>query len=336
MFNINLSGRFGGLTNLLILQKMKHLIISLLAVFILTTKAMAQNHWNPVVNQWDNYQTLTGYVVINGVEQESTDIEVAGFVDGVCRGSQRLIPSVYKDHNYLLYLQVWGSVADNGKSITLKVYDHATSEEFPAAYSPTYEYNGMIGYPEPYGVIVKVADQLVLESALAIIEGATYSFAQADGNTRDQIIALLVDYINQLLAGTEFTIMANNITISSFISAQGSSDGSFSFKVTLTKNTSSETSNIIYGGIIRTITGIDAVGDGKVAVFPNPATDELRIENGKLKIGDKVKIYDISGRVAEAPVSASVQGAVTVDVSQLPKGVYLLKIGNEKAKFVKK
>ncbi|MDR1222548.1 MAG: T9SS type A sorting domain-containing protein, partial [Tannerella sp.] len=49
-------------------------------------------------------------------------------------------------------------------------------------------------------------------------------------------------------------------------------------------------------------------------------------------------IIDISGRAVETQLIAPLQqhgSTATINVSQLSKGVYLVKIGNERGKFVK-
>jgi hypothetical protein len=134
-------------------NRMKQLFIIMLCFVGLA--ATAQNHWEPDVSRWDNYQVYTAYVVINGVEQTSASIEVAAFIDGECRGSSRLVSSVpLEGRSYLLFLQVWGSTSDNGKPIALKVYDHSTDAEYTAREQRPYEYNGAIGNPSPVAVTV--------------------------------------------------------------------------------------------------------------------------------------------------------------------------------------
>ena len=85
---------------------------------------------------------------------------------------------------------------------------------------------------------------------------------------------------------------------------------------------------------------VDGVGveelsmeNGELKIYPNPTTGELRIENGELKI-ENVEIYDIYGKKISShhliPTSSH-----HFDVSQLPAGIYFLKMGNKTAKFVK-
>lgn len=64
-------------------------------------------------------------------------------------------------------------------------------------------------------------------------------------------------------------------------------------------------------------------------IFPNPTTDVLCI-NGAQNT-DAISIYSISGQMMQAVVSSN-----QVDVSNLPKGIYIIKIGNDfTSKFIK-
>lgn len=63
----------------------------------------------------------------------------------------------------------------------------------------------------------------------------------------------------------------------------------------------------------------------KIAFFPNPVKDILNIQNDR-KI-TAVKIYDLTGK--EVVTKEFNANNVHVDVSNLPKGVYMVKVGSE-------
>ncbi|GHS87622.1 hypothetical protein FACS1894201_08900 [Bacteroidia bacterium] len=64
-----------------------------------------------------------------------------------------------------------------------------------------------------------------------------------------------------------------------------------------------------------------------VAVYPNPVVNgELRIENGELKSGDKIEIYNVNGAFVETWHAASLQGN-TINIAHLPAGEYIVKVG---------
>lgn len=73
---------------------------------------------------------------------------------------------------------------------------------------------------------------------------------------------------------------------------------------------------------------------GSICVYPNPATDFIRINNSGNAIGT-VKLVDMSGRtVGEYDFKA--ENAATIDVSTLEKGVYFLITDNGKLKVIKR
>ncbi|ROI11557.1 T9SS C-terminal target domain-containing protein [Kaistella haifensis] len=78
---------------------------------------------------------------------------------------------------------------------------------------------------------------------------------------------------------------------------------------------------------------VGQIGDVKLSVYPNPATDVLTVNSAsKVKAA---KVYDVTGK----QVNASVQGN-QIDVKNLAKGVYILNVstekGSESVKFIKK
>ncbi len=78
---------------------------------------------------------------------------------------------------------------------------------------------------------------------------------------------------------------------------------------------------------------VGQIGDVKLSVYPNPATDVLTVNSAsKVKAA---KVYDVTGK----QVNASVQGN-QIDVKNLAKGVYILNVatekGTESVKFIKK
>ena len=71
-----------------------------------------------------------------------------------------------------------------------------------------------------------------------------------------------------------------------------------------------------------------------IRIYPNPTTGKLKIENGELRIEDIV-IFDISGRKQKIEREKG-ERKVLIDISELPVGVYFLRIKTEQGKVVKK
>ncbi len=72
---------------------------------------------------------------------------------------------------------------------------------------------------------------------------------------------------------------------------------------------------------------------GSLFIFPNPAKDELRVENGEWRMED-VEILDVSGK--KLSTSGMQFSANSVNVSTLPKGIYFIRIKTDKGTVTKK
>lgn len=85
-------------------------------------------HWTPQSGEFEDYMALTCVVQIDGVEQESTQIEVGAFCGDQCRGSKMIVfwnpmPQLMR---YVVYHEIYGQT---GESISFKLYDHSTNQE---------------------------------------------------------------------------------------------------------------------------------------------------------------------------------------------------------------
>jgi hypothetical protein len=67
--------------------------------------------------------------------------------------------------------------------------------------------------------------------------------------------------------------------------------------------------------------------------YPNPTSEELRVENEELKAGDRIDLYSLSGSLHKTFTAAG--KTTTLNLSALPAGTYLIKAGNGVAKVVK-
>ncbi|UPT71905.1 MAG: T9SS type A sorting domain-containing protein [Flavobacterium sp. JAD_PAG50586_2] len=67
-------------------------------------------------------------------------------------------------------------------------------------------------------------------------------------------------------------------------------------------------------------------------IFPNPVQNELNFEDTGLENDLAISVYDLTGRqILSAKINAN-----TVNVSNLPSGVYILKAGSRFGRFVKR
>ena len=81
--------------------------------------------------------------------------------------------------------------------------------------------------------------------------------------------------------------------------------------------------------------GLQNAEDAEVTVYPNPASDKIVVSLGNNNNGNThVEVIDMSGRkVAEQNV---VEGTAEINISDLQKGVYIVKCGGSVRKIVKK
>lgn len=80
-------------------------------------------------------------------------------------------------------------------------------------------------------------------------------------------------------------------------------------------------------------TGIEEASIGKLCVYPNPATDLINVQSPS--IVKSIMIFDISGKLAllQKPMTT---GNIPISVSDLSKGVYLIKIETEEGSYTEK
>jgi uncharacterized repeat protein (TIGR02543 family) len=86
---------------------------------------------------------------------------------------------------------------------------------------------------------------------------------------------------------------------------------------------------------INIIDGIDNAKTSDLQIYPNPAKDNITI-NG-VQQGETITITDLSGRVVVGANNylPSQNGTITIDVSNLAAGAYLVNAGDKIGRFVK-
>ncbi|HET9824161.1 MAG TPA: T9SS type A sorting domain-containing protein [Chitinophagaceae bacterium] len=68
-------------------------------------------------------------------------------------------------------------------------------------------------------------------------------------------------------------------------------------------------------------------GNDLFVVYPNPAFQQVTI-TGSFSSYTEIKLFDLSGKLKWQTKKRRVNGSITIDISFLPKGVYVLQIGN--------
>jgi hypothetical protein len=91
---------------------------------------------------------------------------------------------------------------------------------------------------------------------------------------------------------------------------------------------------IVYGNpVLNSTVGIEkAAADGLLRIFPNPATDKVTIEIEGIR---ELLSYEIISSSGVSLMKGSFSERTTLDISELPRGYYLVKLGDGRS-FVRK
>jgi len=85
---------------------------------------------------------------------------------------------------------------------------------------------------------------------------------------------------------------------------------------------------------IPTPTSVSAEAQATVRLYPNPVVNgQLTMENEQWKTGEAIEIYNLSGALSATYTATGEK--TSLNISHLPNGTYLLKVGGYTAKFVK-
>ena len=75
---------------------------------------------------------------------------------------------------------------------------------------------------------------------------------------------------------------------------------------------------------------VNEIDNQQFAIYPNPATDVLRINN--LSDNQHVTIYSIDGKMVK---KFTMSAEAEINISDLQPGLYIIGVGNEFSKFIK-
>jgi len=104
------------------------------------------NHWTPIGGTQYN-MTMSGIILIDGVEQMGTNLEVGAFCGDECRGS--MLPEFFPPTNQFVVALTVASNQLSGEEIVFRLYDHNTQQELDleSVNNTIFENNAMIGAP---------------------------------------------------------------------------------------------------------------------------------------------------------------------------------------------
>lgn len=90
--------------------------------------------------------------------------------------------------------------------------------------------------------------------------------------------------------------------------------------------------NVFYCSIVAS--GNSITNQSQIRIFPNPTDSELRLESAQSNVGANNQIFDYTGKLyySDRVVSEN----FVIDVSELPRGLYLIRIDETNLKFIKR
>ena len=112
--------------------------------FSFESESPSGNHWTPITGTQYN-MTMSGIILINGIEQMTTSLEVGAFCGDECRGS--MLPEFFPPSGQYVVALTVVSNQQSGEEITFRLYDHAIGQELDlvSVNDITFENNAMIG-----------------------------------------------------------------------------------------------------------------------------------------------------------------------------------------------
>ncbi|MCL2511939.1 MAG: T9SS type A sorting domain-containing protein, partial [Bacteroidales bacterium] len=114
------------------------------------------------------------------------------------------------------------------------------------------------------------------------------------------------------------------------ISGTPTAEGTFTFAVKAANNVGSDTAELEI--VIGSVGIVETPLMASLRVFPNPTRGEIIVENGELKI-ENVEIFDVMGRKQKIIFNFQLS---TFNLTDLPSGIYFLKITTETGVITKK
>ena len=90
--------------------------------------------------------------------------------------------------------------------------------------------------------------------------------------------------------------------------------------------------NVFYCTTVASINSITK--QSQIKIFPNPTDTELRVETFESKVGEFYQIFDYTGKLYNSGLVVS--DNFVIDVSQLPTGLYVIRIDETNLKFIKR
>ncbi|MDR1225445.1 MAG: T9SS type A sorting domain-containing protein [Prevotellaceae bacterium] len=140
---------------------------------------------------------------------------------------------------------------------------------------------------------------------------------------------------NTIAAITIIAIANHDSATASGDGAKNLSVGSNPFTITVrAENGATKDYALTITRAAETVTSVESSRLAELKVYPNPAATEVTVEHEAWSSESKVEVYNIAEGVL-VKVQGVAGTTTTVNVSGLPQGSYLIKLGKKKARFMK-
>lgn len=106
---------------------------------------------------------------------------------------------------------------------------------------------------------------------------------------------------------------------------------SITYTYTNNNNCSAQVTDVVFVDIC---TGIEEATADMINMYPNPATNTLNIAIGDMDV-KRVLITDLTGQIVMDEVPQSGTDIISLNVSQLAAGTYLISVGEARSRFIK-
>jgi hypothetical protein len=83
---------------------------------------------------------------------------------------------------------------------------------------------------------------------------------------------------------------------------------------------------------LNVVTGINDIKNSNIKIYPNPTNNIINIEGLNKNENNTIQIFDVQGKLV---ITKTITEKGTIDLSELNKGVYVIKVGEVAQRIVK-
>ncbi len=184
---------------------------------------------------------------------------------------------------------------------------------------------------EESGMFSTIPDEEAPTAVANLVATATSSTVKLTWDNATDNIAVLYYNIYQngnLIADSLYAKQSGNS-----YSVKNLADGDYTFAIETVDNYANVSAEKASTTVKVSTVSVDNFTSSELEVYPNPATSEITIKG--MENISKIEVIGLKGNVVK-----TFDGASRINVSQLPKGTYILKVQSEKnsstTKFIKK